>query len=182
VLYYNILSKPESELIHRVFTAQRLKPTKGDWIHTIRKDFETINEDRASYDAETIGSMNIKAYKKSMKRKVKKAAFEYLEREKSTKSKVMDISYKDLSVQKYIKSQKFSNDEVYLLAKLRSRNISVKANFSGMHDDTLCSLGCQETESQQHILVCKPLLEKSNLSAMTKSIHYNDIFGPEKRQ
>ena len=31
VYYFNIMSKPESELIHRVFKAQMLSPTKGDW-------------------------------------------------------------------------------------------------------------------------------------------------------
>ena len=35
----NILSKPESELIHRVYEAQKLKTCTGDWIEVVRKDF-----------------------------------------------------------------------------------------------------------------------------------------------
>ena len=51
-----------------------------------------------------------------------------------------------------------------------------------MFSDTLCSLGCHENETQQHILTCKPILEKSNASEIAKSIEYCDIFGSEKRQ
>ena len=35
----NILSKLESELIHRVYEAQKLKTCTGDWIEVVRKDF-----------------------------------------------------------------------------------------------------------------------------------------------
>ena len=94
----------------------------------------------------------------------------------------MNIEYKYLSKQKYLSSPNFTDDEVFLLARLRSRNILVKENFSGMYSDTLCSLGCQENETQQHILTCKPILEKSNASEVAKSIEYSDIFGNEKRQ
>ena len=45
-----------------------------------------------------------------------------------------------------------------------------------------CSLGCSENKTQQHILSCKAILEKSALSEVAKSIQYSDIFGNKKRQ
>ena len=126
--------------------------------------------------------MQLKKYKKFIKKKIKDAAFEYLEEDKSSKSKVMNIEYKNLSKQSYLSSANFTDDEVFLLARLRSRNILVKENFSGMYSDTLCSLGCEENETQQHILTCKPILEKSNASEVAKSVAYGDIFGNETRQ
>ena len=47
---------------------------------------------------------------------------------------------------------------------------------------TSSSLGCLETESQQHLLECKPLVNKSNMKSVIDSMQYSDIFGPEKRQ
>ena len=99
-----------------------------------------------------------------------------------SRSKVMNIKYSKLATQKYIKSNKFTNQEAYLLSRLRSINIAVKVNFSVMYPDTMCSLGCLETESQQHLLECKPLVEKSNLKSLIGSMQYSDIFGPVKRQ
>ena len=182
VYYYNIMSRNNGELIQRVFQSQAEKPTKGDWFHTITEDFMMIKEDMAEYDMDSIRNMQFNAYKKFIKKKIQEAAFNYLEAEKSSRSKVMNIKYKKLATQKYIKSNQFTNQEVYLLSRLRSRNIAVKDNFSGMYPDTLCSLGCLETESQQHLLECKPLVEKSNLKSVIGSMQYSDIFGPEKRQ
>ena len=105
--------------------------------------------------------MKLSVYKKFIKKKVRNAAFEYLHAKKSSQSKIEDISYTNLSVQKYLNSDLFTNDEVYLLSKLRSRNIQMKENFPGMHADLLCSFGCLTDESQQHLLQCKPILEKS---------------------
>ena len=120
--------------------------------------------------------MSIKAYKKFMKKKITESAFEYLEADKETKSKVKNLQYKKLSTQKYIKSGKFKDEEVFLLCKLRSRNVQVKKPFSGMYADILCSLGCPEAESQQHILECKPLVDKSNVRSVINSVNYSDIF------
>ena len=67
-----------------------------------------------NFDEATIKNMKIKTFKKFIKKKIKLAAFEYLESDKITKSKVMYIKYKKLSVQKYIKSHKFTDEEVYM--------------------------------------------------------------------
>ena len=135
VFYYNIMSKPGSELIKRVFNAQKDNPTKGDWYHTIKSEFELIMEDIGDYDEQTIKSMKFSSYKKFIKKKIREAAFKFLQSDKSSKSKVKDIEYKKLAPQKYIKSNQFTNDEVQLLARLRSRNTSVKDNFSRMHEE-----------------------------------------------
>ena len=43
--------------------------------------------------------------------------------------KVKNIIYKKFTIQKYLMSNYFSNFEVEILNKLRSRNINVKSNF-----------------------------------------------------
>ena len=89
--------------------AQVQSPTKGDWCHTIRGDFELIKESIDDFDEEKIQSMSIKAYKNFMKKKITQSAFEYLEADKETKSKVKNLKYKKLSTQKCLKSEKFKD-------------------------------------------------------------------------
>jgi hypothetical protein len=39
---HNILSREESELVKRVYQAQRDKPTKGDFVELVKADLEMI--------------------------------------------------------------------------------------------------------------------------------------------
>ena len=87
-------------------------------------------------------------------------------------------------MQKYLKSNLFSNYQVEILSKLRSRNIDVKSNLKRKYtfnnvEKLECSLGCQVDEDQQHILKCKPLIEKLNENS---NVSYNDIFSTVKKQ
>ena len=54
----------------------------------------------------------MKTYKRFIKKKIRQAAFEYLEADKSKKSKVMDFNYKKFSIKKYVTSTKFTDEEV----------------------------------------------------------------------
>ena len=87
-------------------------------------------------------------------------------------------------MQKYLRSNLFSNYQVEILSKLRSRNIDVKSNFKRKYtfnnvEKLERSLGCQVDEDQQHILKCKPLIEKLNENS---NVSYNDIFSTVKKQ
>ena len=63
-----------------------------------------------------------------------------------------------------------------------SRNTPVKGNFKNMQTDNMCSLGCPEIETQQHLLGCLPILKKTNLTSVVKSVNYGDLFGSLKTQ
>ena len=132
-----MLCQYQEELIHRMFSAQKRIPSKGDWFDTIKKDFRLINEKIEDYDSATIISMKFNTYKKFMKKKIKEAAFNFLDNSKKSQSKLHHQEYKSLTAQKFLKSGKFLNEEVYLLSKLKSRNTPVKENFKGLHSDTL---------------------------------------------
>ena len=77
----------------------------------------------------------------------------------------------------------FTNCEVKLLNKIRSRNLDLKANFKTKFtfnnvSKLECSLnGCSQIENQSHILECIPIWKKFNEKfKVTKSFQYNDIF------
>ena len=122
--------------------------------------------------------MKAKEYKKFIKKKIYKAAFEYLTKDQKQKNKIKFINYKKLSCQKYICSGEFSNSEVNLLFKLRSRMTNVRNNFKNGNNNLECQLGCGEKEEdQKHILVCPKLHEKYQCKDDLKNVKYDDIFG-----
>ena len=104
-------------------------------------------------------------------------------------SKVLEILYGNYSAQEYLKSTIFSNDEVCLLASLRSHTVrSIRCNFKNMYqNDVSCPLKCWEPDSQplpdnqEHILQCKRLKLKTNTVASNK-ITFKDIYGDVSSQ
>ena len=91
-------------------------------------------------------------------------------------------------MQKYLNSELFSNHQVEVLNKLRSRNIDVKSNFKTKYtfnnvEYLECKMdGCYEVEDQKHLLTCKPLLKKLDKKYHNTKITYNDIFSNVKKQ
>ena len=90
-----------------------------------------------------------------------------------------------MELQKYLKSNLFSNKNTEMLLKLRSRTIDVKMNFKTKYfNNTECSLnGCTQDESQEHIFQnCSPLLQKLDIKYKKFNIKYEDIFRNTRRQ
>ena len=177
--HHNIISRNESELIHRVYSAQKMNPIKQDWYKLLQNDFDLIG---GRIDDAKIKSMKKYKYKKHIKKEIRKAAFDFLQEKKNGHSKVQDIVFDKLRPQNYIKSDKFSNDNVSLLFRLRSRTTNVKCNFKTQFKGNLkCSSGCLEEETQQHILQCKPLLDKIEENQEVATVVYEDIFDENKQ-
>ena len=63
----------------RIFNAQSESPLEGDFAKLIETDFELINE---PFNKRLIASMNKKQFKKWVKSKIKKAAFNALIKDK----------------------------------------------------------------------------------------------------
>ena len=83
-------------------------------------------------------------------------------------------------MQKYVSSKYFNNDDVHLLASLRSRMFEVKCNFRANYFDLNCRFKCTEEETQQHIFNCDNILNKLGLESA--EAQYSDIFGSTKNQ
>ena len=53
--FHNIIKRKDDELVKKVFEAQKIKTTKGDWIENIKNDFELIEE---TYDENKFKKMS----------------------------------------------------------------------------------------------------------------------------
>ena len=176
----NILNKPSNELIRRVYEAQKISYTKGDWIELVRKDFELIDEE---FNEELINNMSNFKFKKYVKDKVQKAAFMYLQDKKITHSKIKDIEYKKLELQPYLLCENLANEEINTLFALRSKMVSVKKNFSRQFEyNLLCKLGCNSEDIQEHLLDCMYIIDKLDDKTILAEAEHLDIFGNVSQQ
>ena len=181
---HNILTRNENEVVSRVYFAQKAKPLQGDFVKLVESDLQLIN---LQYNESFFKSMSKNKFKKFIKLKIRNAAFQYLNNERDKKEKVKHIVYKKFKIQNYLKSASFSNFEIEILSKLRSRNINVKDNFKSKftHNNVTnleCSIdNCFENENQQHLLKCRPVIEKMD-KMYSSDISYNHIFSNCKKQ
>ena len=133
---HTILTRSNTELIKRVYNAQKEKPTKGDFYNLVKNDFLEIEEDM---NEEKIASTTKHTFKRNIKMKIKIAATRYLKEKQNKHSKVKSIKYDKLKTQKYMKSPLFTNDEVNLLLAIRSRFLDCKMNFKTNMTKTIFS-------------------------------------------
>ena len=87
-------------------------------------------------------------------------------------------------MQKYFTSNLFSDNEVQILNKARSRNLNVKSNFKTQYENNLsCQFKyCSEIEDQPHLFKFKPLIEKLIKKYNINEVKYQDIFSNIKKQ
>ena len=125
-------------------------------------------------DENNIKSMDTQSYKKYIKEKVTKSVFEHFMAEEKKHTKLDEIEYNELKIQKYLISDEFNNKERNLLYSLRSRCHSSKTNFRKMNKHNLqCTFGCTSIEDQRHIfLICNEIRSQINV----RNTQYENIF------
>ena len=69
---HHTLNRSDSELIQRVFSAQRESPTPGDFVELVKEDLNNIGE---AFDEETICMRSKDQFKKIIKENIRLSAF-----------------------------------------------------------------------------------------------------------
>ena len=103
--WWNILHVDESEMIHKVYRAQKLSPVFGDWIQlleTDKKQFGILLTD------EDIQSVSLYEFKEFIKKKAKELMIEYLSslQQKHSKSKDLDVEDLEMSLRSQIQQKR----------------------------------------------------------------------------
>ena len=96
-----ILCEDKNSLVSRFFQAQCSEPIKGDWVSAVKKDLEHVD---IKLSFEEISNYSKKSFKTLVKDSVKKKAFQELVKRQKEHSKGKEICYRDLGLQKYLKS------------------------------------------------------------------------------
>ena len=169
-LYY-ILTRDKTDLVSKVYFAQKRNPVKNDWSEEVKNDLKIMGLNH--YSEEEIKGMKKKKWKEIVKNAIKSAAFEYLKSGAESKSKSENLKYNDLKLQEYLKFNQISKTRKMLLFKLRSRMVKVNHNFGKKTLCKICNLG---PDDQQHLRQCVFMKLKCP-EILTSTEEYSDIFG-----
>lgn len=174
--HYHIMTREDNELIKKVYMKQKESPLKGDWIHSLRKDYEFIGETIENME-DCIRNTPKDVFSKNIKLKIYDTAFKsYLDMKESCRKKMNNLKYEHFKIQDYLISSQFTSEEKNLLFSLRSSCYPAKNNFRNMNKGNLkCNLNCDAIETQIHIFEhCEPVRSKLNLTETPK---LNSIYG-----
>ena len=171
---WHILNRDKSELIRKIYEAQKLSNNIGDWIRLVEADKDELEIDMNDDEIQNLSKEKFKDYV-TKKAKIQQLHFLKTLKKKHTKSEFLDCT--ELKTAEYLKAPVFNTKQKQLLFKLRSRTLDVKSNFPGHHRDLLCrSCGIYQ-ESQGHLLQCAPLVSRINyLEGNSSKLNENDIY------
>ena len=162
-------------MILKIFEAQKIKPSSGDFIELVKNDLETIG---LKITEEDIRKISKHKFKKIVKKNVMNAAFVYLKGLQLTHSKMKNVHYEKFEISKYLSSPMFSRNDRCLLLALRTRTLrGIRSDFPGLYKDKMCPLGCGDQDTIPNILKCSALnkLQKS-ADVIIENVQYEDIF------
>ena len=91
--------------------------------------------------------------------------------------KLLHISHTASNMADYLKPNDISNIEAKFIFSARSRMVDVRTNFPGQHPDIMCPLCEEDSDTQEHLLVC---VELETFGVMVRNIpQYIDLFGED---
>ena len=161
----------EDEMLAKFFTVQWKYPTKEDWTIQVQRDLEDFE---ITKNLEQIKSMSKNVFKKLVKVKAKKYAFNYLLKLKSTHTKMKNITYTELKLQNYLKSDNIPVYEAKNLYQFRVRAANFRENYKNKYESesTVCPLCLNHQDTQAHCVECVDILQMLPVEG-----NYTDIFG-----
>ena len=104
-------------MIQKIFEAQKIKPSPGDFIELVKNDMEMIGLKTTEEEMRNISKQK---FKKLVKTNVMNAAFIYLKDLQQTHSKMKSVLYEKFEISKYLSSPMFSRNERCLLLFLNN--------------------------------------------------------------
>ena len=164
ILYLHYLLRlKESEMLHQVFMAQCKYPVRDDWIFAVKQDLSDL---KINLSFEEIKRKSEWSFKRLIKIKSKEYALEYLLKLKEKHSKMENLHYHELKMQKYLKDGKITVKEAQNLFKFLTRVANFKENFKNNYDGIACPLCLVQPDSQSHCVQCLVVREKIGVNTV----------------
>ena len=182
--YWNILQMDDTELVKKVFIAQKISPCKDDWIHQICED---LSECGISLTEDEIKKMKKYSFSKLVNERTKDVSVKYLlslkMKNNQQKSKSKNI-WPSESMKEYLKTSQISTEDKRLLFSMRCRVNDLKSNYKSKYQNNMkCSLcSSNEEESEVHLLRCDNIITEQDVKHDINEVEYLDIFSDLKKQ
>ena len=176
---WSILHKDDSELVKKVYKAQKMFPQKGNWASVVKDDLEFCD---IKLTDEEIQNTKKNKFKGIVKKSIRVKSNNFLLDLQAIHSKSKHLEISD-DIPDYLTSEELSLSEKKLLFKLRSRMVEIKENYKGKYkENLLCSFCGIKDETAVHLLECKVLLNDLNLDEHLKNTKVDDIFKDVSKQ
>ena len=121
------MARDESDLLKKVFLAQKNNPTQGDFVISVEKDMQQF---KITYEQVTSASLSKDQLKALLRKSAKNVAFKYLQEVQATHTKVRDIIYEKLEMQSYLRISDLSQEAIKTITSFRSQcTRGIKYNF-----------------------------------------------------
>ena len=170
-LHY-LVTRDNAEMLSKFFHTQWKYPCNSkEWTEQVRVDLDDFE---IPVDLNFIKSKSEFSFKNMVKVKAKEYCFMKMMEKKIGHSKMDDVFYTSLKIQKYLKSNKFTPTQARLIYSFRTRMADFQENFQGSQGHTPCPLCLVHSDSQALAFQCPKL--KSEVELRGK---YDDIFTEE---
>ena len=140
---HTLLRSNEESTLSQFFQTQLNHPDKDDWTVQVCQD---LNDFQIDKNFAAIKSKSKESFKNMVKKHAKDYAFNCLMERKSSHSKLRNISYDELSLQKYLKRQDITVNQ----AKAKVANYA--SNYG--NKDEKCKLCNNHLDAQEEIYIC----------------------------
>ena len=169
-LHY-LLNLKKDEMLSKVFWKMTKSSLKNDWILKAKENLKELGMDENNFDI--IKVKKKKKFKKELRIAIKKRAFNYLieKIKKDDMKKIKNIKYKNLEMQKYLKTGKIYTNRKKLLFKIRTKMLNVGKNYGR---NVLCPICLKEEDNQIHLTKCIIIL--NSLTIQDSNINIDDAF------
>ena len=172
---WHLLSRSESEMIHRIYTTQNISSSVGDWVRLVQADKLELGIEVSDREIQGVSKDVFNSF---VKKKVKVNMLKYLAEQKKKHSKAAFLKCDELKMAEYLQDPRFTTYEKQLLFKLRSKTINVEENVKGMNSTPWCTSCGLFRETQGHLLQCPELVKCLNYLHLKPSrINENLIYG-----
>ena len=172
-LHY-LLNESEESLIFKVLKAQMKYPTKNDWINSVETDLKYLDIYLSFDDIQALSKQQFKTF---LHVTIQEKTLKYLNNLKNNHSKVSHIQHLVLDTQEYLLPEYIEDVQLAkFILQARMRMLDLRVNFKQKYSRSglNCELGCNLEETQEHILLCEKLEDKS-LSNKKLAV-YEDLF------
>ena len=173
VMYlHSLLRRNEDEMLSKFFMMQYNNPVKGDWTETVREDLRELNIAENFMD---IRSKTKEAFKKHVKQKARDVALEQLLDKKSKHSKMKNLEYTELKMQKYFQETQFTKEQTHFIFKFRTRMAPFGENYRGGRDEIPCPACGKHRDSQALLVKCEVFQKHFNSCIDIQNIYTDNI-------
>ena len=175
VIYLHYLATlDQNEMLHKVFISQWKYPVKDDWTEEAKANLEELSIDLT---LEQLKLKSVNSFKRMVKTKTKEYTLNYLLEMKEKHSKMDNLSYSNLKLQKYLKESDKSVAEIQNLYRYRTRVAKYKENMKNSYSNTsqACPLCLVHPDTQQHSVQCIEVKSKVLVEGSYRDIFQEDI-------